>query len=149
VRDAGLWIDHRQAQIATMEDGRVRIRRIVSHVGRKTRLAGGSRSAGFIGEIAPEKRREDRYANKLRSYYQRVLDAIHDADRVMILGPGEAKLELKKALSKSKRLSSIRIDGVEPADKMTRRQLVAKVTTHFSRAGRRSSGIDSPGPSDA
>jgi len=101
VRDVGLWIDHRQAQIATMEDGRVRIRRIVSHVGRKTRLAGGSRSAGFIGEIAPEKRREDRYANKLRSYYQRVLDAIHDADKVMILGPGEAKLELKKALSKS------------------------------------------------
>ena len=78
---------------------------------------------------------------RLHDYYQRVLDAIHGSGRFLILGAGRgaAKLEL------------ISIEGVELVDKMTRRQLVAEVTSYFfsSCARRRSSGIDSPGASNA
>lgn len=49
----------------------------------------------------------------------------HDGDSIQIFGPGEAKSELEKRL-KSKELGE-RIIGVETVDKMTDRQIAAKV----------------------
>lgn len=130
MKKVGLWIDHRQARIVTIEDGRIRLRTIASHVGRKTRLAGGSRSSGFIGEIAPEKKREARHLHRLTRFYERVIGALHDVDRILILGPGEAKLELEEKVRESKHLAE-RIAAVATADKMTQRQLMAKVKAFF------------------
>ena len=53
-----------------------------------------------------------------------------DADKILIFGPGEAKIELEKELKKSKELS-LKIVGVEPADKMTEKQIAAKVKKVF------------------
>mgnify|MGYP002477277600 CR=1 FL=1 len=50
----------------------------------------------------------------------------------MIIGPGEAKIELKKEMEKSKELSR-KISKVEPADKLTERQLAARVKDYFLR----------------
>ena len=55
---------------------------------------------------------------------------IRDAESILILGPGEAKGELKKRLEKSK--LGGRIAGVETVDKMTDRQIGAKVRQYFA-----------------
>jgi hypothetical protein len=49
---------------------------------------------------------------------------------ILIFGPGEAKLQLKKRLSRSKALSQ-RIVGIETTDKLTDPQIVAKVKEHY------------------
>jgi hypothetical protein len=49
---------------------------------------------------------------------------------ILIFGPGEAKLELKERLSRSKTFSEHTVD-LETADKLTDPQIVARVKEHF------------------
>jgi len=68
----------------------------------------------------------DGYLNK---YYEKVLVQLQGAEAVLIFGPGEAKAELKKRLEFQK--NHIHIEGIETADKMTDRQIAAKVRKYF------------------
>jgi hypothetical protein len=51
-------------------------------------------------------------------------------EAVLIFGPGEAKLQLKERLSRSKTLAE-RIVGIETTDELTDPQIVAKVKEHY------------------
>ena len=66
----------------------------------------------------------------LKTYYDEVISYIRDAESILIFGPGEAKAELKKHMEKSKELSG-RIVGIETVDKMTDRQIAAKIRKYF------------------
>jgi hypothetical protein len=63
-------------------------------------------------------------------YYDAVLACLGDAESILIFGPGEAKGELKKRLKKHN--LGGRIAAVETVDKMTDRQIAAKVRMHFA-----------------
>ncbi|HUX72820.1 MAG TPA: hypothetical protein VMV25_02850 [Steroidobacteraceae bacterium] len=65
----------------------------------------------------------------LNLYYDAVIAAVEQAGGILIFGPGEAKDELEKRLKR--RHLGARIAAVETADKMTDRQIVAKVRRHF------------------
>lgn len=54
---------------------------------------------------------------------------LRDAESILIFGPGEAKGEPKKRLVKNK--LGGRIVGIETVDKMTDRQIAAKVRKYF------------------
>ena len=54
---------------------------------------------------------------------------LRDADRLVLLGPGEAKGELRKRLLKEK--PGVRILATETEDKMTELQIAAKVRSYF------------------
>jgi hypothetical protein len=56
----------------------------------------------------------------------------------MIFGPGEAKLQLRERLSRSKSLSE-HVDEIETTDKLTDAQIVAKVKDHFGMRRKRRS----------
>jgi len=77
-----------------------------------------------------DSKQEDRVKGQLRKYYQEIIKRISDADRILIFGPGEAKLELKKEIEKFKHLTG-KIEKMETADKMTMRQITAKARTFF------------------
>ena len=70
-----------------------------------------------------------RPAGHLDKYYDRVVSFIRDADAILILGPGEAKGELKSRLE-GQALGG-HIVGVETVDKMTDHQIAATVRKHF------------------
>ncbi len=72
-----------------------------------------------------------RYGNRLSRYYDGVATLLRNADSIWIFGPGEAKDELKKRLEHQD--LGGRIDRVETVDKMTDRQITAKVRQHFQR----------------
>ncbi len=76
-----------------------------------------------------EDMRDRRFTNRLNKYYDEVIASIREADSILILGPGEAKVELKKRLE-SEALGG-RIVGIETVDKMTDRQIAAKVRQRF------------------
>ena len=131
-QSVGLWIDHRKAIVVTIKNDKEVMRVIESNVEPRVRLAGGSRTATPYGpqEVASESKRDERYGHHLDAYYSEVIQAIRDTDSILIFGPGEAKGELKKAIEESKDMGR-RIVGVESADKMTQRQIAAKVRDYF------------------
>ncbi len=127
-KELGIWIDHREAVIvlASVEDAEVK--RIES--GAEKQVQSSSNTA----KVKEEDIRDRRLANYLHKYYDDVIAHIRDADSILIMGPGEAKVELKKRLE-SQHLGE-RIINVESADKMTERQIAAKVREHFSASGK-------------
>lgn len=123
----GVWIDHRKAVIVVISDKGEETRVIESNVERQPgRFAGVRSTTPYESQKVPaDDRREREFTGHLHGYYDEVIAAIRDAGSILILGPGEAKSELKKRLEKDK--LGGRIVGVETVDKLTDRQVAAKV----------------------
>lgn len=81
-------------------------------------------------EGAGEDTRERRFEGHLANYYDEVVERVRDADSIWVFGPGEAKMELKARLDQGG--LGARVEAVEAADKMTVRQIAAKVRKHFA-----------------
>jgi hypothetical protein len=79
-----------------------------------------------------EARRNTRTATgqHLDRYYDEVITQLGQPEALLIFGPGEAKLQLKERLGRSKALSD-RIVGIETTDKLTDPQIIAKVKEHY------------------
>lgn len=122
-KNVGVWIDHRKAVIVSLSSKEEEIREITSHMEKHVRYSGGAQ------EASAEDQRDNKFTGHLNKYYDMVLSSIRDADSILIIGPGEAKVELKTRLE-SEALAS-RIVGIETVDKMTDNQIVAKVRQHF------------------
>jgi stalled ribosome rescue protein Dom34 len=120
----GVWIDHRKAVIVSVTDKAEKTRRIISDMEKHVRFSGRTQDG------LAEDQRDRRFTGHLHKYYDKVVSSIRDADSILILGPGEAKVELKTRLE-SEALGG-RIAGIETVDKLTERQLAAKVRQHFS-----------------
>jgi len=117
----GLWIDHKKAVIVFGAGKDAEIKRISSNIAKHHRQSGVSTPADDV--------RQRELTGQLNSFYDEVVSRIHDAESILILGPGEAKGELRKRL---KRVNlSRRVVGIETSDKMTDAQIVAKVREHF------------------
>jgi hypothetical protein len=132
---AGIWIDRHKVFIVSLTDAGETIERIDSDVERKVRLSGGSRTAKTPygpQQVSVDGKQEERIKHQLHGYYQEIIRRIHDANEVLILGPGEAKTEIKKELEKSKQFALKKVT-VEPADKMTERQIAARIRQFFSK----------------
>ena len=119
----GLWIDHRKAIIVSITDKGEKTTRIISHMEKHVRYSGGAEKS------SAEDQRDVRFTGHLNRYYDKVVSCIRDADSILILGPGEAKVELKTRLE-SEALGG-RIVGIETLDKMTDNQIIAKVRQRF------------------
>ena len=129
-KEVGLWIDHKKAVIVTFTDKGQEIKQIGGHLERDAQPSGGW--AAHSGKDYGEGDRQDkRFTGHLDKYYDEVIAFIHDAESILIFGPGEAKGELEKRI-KSKGLPG-RIVGVETVDEMTEPQIAAKVRKHFLR----------------
>ena len=126
-RQAGLWIDHREALVVLIDDGAERAQRIASGMEKHVRFSG--RSAAEEGSA--DDQRDRQFASHLNKFYDEVISHIRDAESILLFGPGEAKGELKK------RLANVglgeRVVGVETVDKMTDREIAAKVRRHFQK----------------
>jgi len=122
---AGLWIDHRKAVIVIVSDEGEETKQLESGMEKHVRFSGGSRSE----EGKADDQRDRQFTGHLNTYYDEVISHIRDAESILLFGPGEAKGEIEKRLA-NKGLGG-RIVGVETLDKMTNRQIAAKVRQHF------------------
>ena len=73
--------------------------------------------------------RQRRFTGQLDIYYDAVIACVRHAEAILILGPGEAKGEFRKRIMKAGIRG--RIEEAEAVDKMTDRQITAKVRQHF------------------
>jgi hypothetical protein len=127
-KNVGVWIDHRKAVIAAAGDSVEDIQRIRSNMEKHVRFSGGAQA------VSAEDIQNRRFANHLGKYYAAVTSRIREAESILLLGPGEAKIELKHHLEREG--LGERIVGVETVDKMTDRQIAAKVRQHFEPSGK-------------
>jgi len=123
-KEIGLWIDHRKAVVVIISENGEEVREITSHMEKHVRYSNDTSDGGSSEDV-----RDRQFENRLNSFYDAVVAVIRDGDSVQIFGPGEAKGELKK------RLESAGFKGhilaIETVDKMTDRQIAAKVREHL------------------
>ncbi|MBI5298405.1 MAG: hypothetical protein HY869_23250 [Chloroflexi bacterium] len=124
-KQAGLWIDHRKAIIVLITDEGEEVKKIVSDIEKHVRFTGGDGSEDGSSEDV----RDRQFGNHLNSYYDQVIAVVRDADSIQIFGPGEAKGELEKRIEHEGLKANIL--AVETVDKMTDRQITAKVRERF------------------
>lgn len=115
----GLWIDHRRAVIVATSSPIEEFQVVLSNVEKDP------------SSPIPEDSQDRKFQNHLNVYYDEVIGHIAGAEALLIFGPGEAKGELLKRLEWLK--PSLRTLQVETSDRMTDRQVVAHVHTHFEK----------------
>jgi hypothetical protein len=129
---AGLWIDHRKAIVVEISDNGENTRQILSHVEKQLGRTDGKHStASFESQLVQADDKQQRgFTKHLDAFYAEVLTSIQDAESILLFGPGEAKGELKKLMEQKNH--GERVVVMETADKMTDRQIAAKVHHYFS-----------------
>ncbi len=133
----GLWIDHRKALVVAVTDKGEETSLVISKVEKQPGRSGGIRSTTPYEsqQVPADDSRERKFTGHLNIYYDAVIACVRNAESILIFGPGEAKGELKKRLEKSN--LGGRIVGVETIDKMSDRQVAAKVRQYFHGKGGR------------
>ena len=128
----GLWIDHRKAIVVTVTDKGDETRLVISTVEKQLRRSGDSPLKGRYERqhVVADDSQQRTFSGHLNTYYDAIVASIGGAESILVFGPGEAKGELKKRLQR-KHLGG-RIAVLETVDKMTDRQIAAKVRQHFA-----------------
>lgn len=130
-REAGLWIDHRQAVIVTFVGQAEVTKRIVSNMEKHVRYSGAShpKDQTESHNDSAEDIRDRRFDDHLSTFYDEVIACLSNVDAILILGPGEARVELQKRLEAQEPRG--RIVAIEAADKMSDGQIAAQIRQHF------------------
>ncbi len=125
-RQAGLWIDHREAIVVFVGDNVEETKRIESGLEKHVRFSGGSESE----EGSADDQRDRQFTAHLTRYSDDVISRLRGTRSILLFGPGEAKGEFARRLA-AKGLSGS-IVATETADKMTPPQIAAKVREYFT-----------------
>ena len=117
---AVIWIDHSEAHVIhfdaeASESEVVKTKSTHPHLHHKS----GSTGAGHAGSD--------------KGYLHAVIEAVADANEILVVGPGKAKLEFLRHADKHDPKIAAKIVGVETVDHPTDRQLLAYARKAFVR----------------
>lgn len=130
-KQIGLWIDHQKAILVILENDKQEVKRIQSNLERHVgfQQEADAKTAEGPQFYTRETRMDRRFHDHLSKYYQQVISAVNGAERLLVFGNGEAKYEFEKQFKRAhRRVPRLHL---ETADKMTERQLAAKVRKYF------------------
>ncbi len=135
--NAGVWIDHRKAQIVGLTADGETTKVILSNVERHLERGGDSPMKGAYEarQVPADDSRQRALTGELNYYYDAVIAALRNYTKILVFGPGEAKGELHARLLKMN--PGADVVAVQTEGQMTDRQIVAKVRAHFGRAAPR------------
>lgn len=120
-RHVAVWVDHAEARVYHLTEDS--FSETAVHALEPTTHLRSKHGAG--------RRAEDR-----GPFYKEVVHALADAEEILIVGPGSAKLELVKYVHAHAHELEARIIGLETVDHPTDRQLVAYARKVFLAADR-------------
>jgi hypothetical protein len=137
---AGVWIDHRKAVVIGLTPDGELTTLVLSKVEKHLQRVGDSRMKGPYEalQVPADDSRQRALTGELNMYYDAVIAVMRNYANLILFGPGEAKGELNARLTKLK--LGARVVAVETEDKMTDRQIIAKVRTRFGVAAPRVQG---------
>ncbi len=133
----GIWLNNRKALIVSLAKGKEEENQTCeSHATRHIRFSGEPKG------ISPDNAAETDDREDLKTHFKEVLEIVKDAKSILVFGPGKAKDNLKKALLETQELGK-RIVAMEPAEKMTAKQIIAKVKDFYFPEMREKRQLDS------
>jgi len=122
-KNIGLWIDHTKAVIVSFRDRGEDVIQISSHIEKHPKYSSGAK------DITSDDILDKKLASVLNQFYDEVILCMRNPDSIYIFGPGDAKTQLVKRLKKAG-LGKV-ISNTETTDKLTDRQIAAKVRYHY------------------
>jgi hypothetical protein len=128
---AGVWIDHRRAVVVVLSAEGEHCHEIVSKVEKHLERGGDRPMQGAYEahQVPADDSQQRALTGELNIYFDAVVAALRPCAPLLLFGPGEAKGELHARLTKLKLGTAVA--AVETADKMSNRQIVAKVRSYF------------------
>jgi hypothetical protein len=136
-KSIGIWVDHRRAVIVSLMGEHQSIETVDSGVHSQPANESGGRGAGGQNSKGagnptriPEGEEERNFDQHIKKFYREVESNLDGAVSILIFGPGQARMELKKHLESNKRFSDINIE-TEAADRMSTEEATRKTREHF------------------
>ncbi len=129
----GIWIDGSEAILINLNSDTDLITKISSDIDTSQEYNYESDKGSFMGtqHISNERKFDERKNQQTNTFFNLLVDKIQNFDGVYIIGPGETKTHFKTTLEGNKSLKT-ELLGIEPAERITDNQLVAKFKTLFS-----------------
>lgn len=127
-KQAGIWIDTKQAIIVYLEKDGHRVEKIHSEIENKVRVPGEGKWFSRMEDqffIFNRKKKAHLLKDSL-AFYGDIHQEINGIDELVLFGPSKRKQELEKYLKERGTPESV-IKGVKTADSMTNNQVVAWV----------------------
>jgi len=126
----GVWIDHREAIVVKLSDSGEETVHIQSGAESQLRRSSDHTTGTFEPlQVPSDDTRERKFTAELNTFYDEVIAQLRDAGAILIIGPGEAKTELKNRMGLKHPVAGNIV--VEAADSMTKAQVVSRVRKHF------------------
>ncbi|MFO0979247.1 MAG: hypothetical protein U0996_22755 [Planctomycetaceae bacterium] len=126
----GVWIDRRQAIVVKISGSEETCVHVESHVESQERRAADRTDGPYEPvQVPADTTRNRKESAELAKFYDEVISHFRNADAVYICGPGETRTQLKHHMAEHTGLT--KNVQVEPSDRMTEPQLIAKIRQHF------------------
>jgi len=128
----GIWLDYNEANIITKSKEDFTIVNISSNIN-PGKPKGGHRSKTPYGpmDVISEGKYLEKRKHQMDAYFKLICSQVKECDEVFIMGPAEAKLGLRKYMSKDKDLY-IKLQNVLTVDSITENQKVEKVKDFYT-----------------
>lgn len=129
----GIWLDKRHAIIITLTGEKEHVKELISHVD-EGHAKGGSRSSTPWGpeEAISERHLSEKQHHQLKAYFQRIMEEVYHADRILLMGPTSTKQRLFSQIQEDYNFDKIPV-CVETRDVMTLPQIKARVREYFQK----------------
>lgn len=127
----GIWIDKRQAHIIKVDRVASEVKTLTSDI-ETFNPKGGSRSNVPYGPVdtVSEQKYLERKIHQEKVFFDEVIAAVREEGRVLIMGPAQTKIGLKKRIEDHTEIDLKVIDCVA-ADSITENQMIEKVKKYF------------------
>lgn len=129
--NAGVWIDHHKAVVVLLTEQGQEMLKIKSDQGDSARSPAGLRPKNSYTphDFAAEGKRERKVVVQLNEFYDEVIACVHDAQAILVLGPGEAQGEFRRRIASQKLRGHIA--EMKTAATLTDEQIADFVRQHF------------------
>jgi stalled ribosome rescue protein Dom34 len=134
-KNIGLWIDHRKASMMFITESGEETKLIISNVERQRRRLGNTPLKGAFERVrfSNDINEKRNFKLHLSIYYDSVIACVQNADSILIMGPGEAKNELKARMEEKKMGPKITV--VETVGFITENRLKKRIRDFYATRG--------------
>ena len=132
MKQIGIWMDKQEAKGVVFENGKESSFHIPSEMD-FFNPKGGARSKTKWGpqDVVQDSKYLETEKHQFRRYFQKIVEAIQDADQLALYGPAEASEKFEKELEENHRQLADKVKIREKVDSMTDNQFKAMVKRFF------------------
>ena len=133
MRNVGVWIDQKEANIITLvNEEAIKTKTIYSDVETRIRVEGEKKQFGRFGDqyLVDEKGKKNRIEEYTTRYLNKVVDELKSADQILVFGPAQTKKRLEKLMFEDQSLTE-KLKEIKVSDNMTDNQKIAYVKAYF------------------